>query len=116
MFKNTGEVYDAGKHFDLIKSIAKDLPKGKCVNTIDNADLSGMKENDILLHFVKPNASLSLSYKELAKGRKVRAYQSVTKQFRTVLPTREQFTAELTFKMMMADLEAEDKEGKDDCQ
>ena len=60
MFKNTGEKYDAGKHFDLIKSIAKDLPKGKCANTIDDADLSGMKENDILLHFLKPDALLSL--------------------------------------------------------
>ena len=98
----------------LSRAIAKDLPKKKWANTIDDADLSGMKENDILLHFVKPNASLSLPSKESANGRKVRVYQSVTKQFGTVLPTRERFTAELTFETMIADLEAEDEEGEDD--
>ena len=43
MFKATGEKYDAGQHFALVKKIAKESPQGKGENTIDDIDLGEKK-------------------------------------------------------------------------
>ena len=111
IFNKTGEKFDAGQHFELIKRIAKDLPKGECENTIDDADLSGMKENEIILHFVKPDQSLTLSSKESEKKKLVKSFQGITQLFGTDLPDQKRFTSELTYANMMERLEIEDEEG-----
>ena len=44
---------DLGARLNLIKLIAKDYPKGKSTNTINNVDLTGKNEDAILREFVK---------------------------------------------------------------
>ena len=44
---------DLGARLNLIKIIAKDFPKGKMTNTINEVDLTGKNEDEILREFVK---------------------------------------------------------------
>ena len=81
------------------------MPQGLCENTTDETDLRGMKENDILLHFVRPDKSLSLSSEESEKKKLVKSFQGVAKLFGTDLPARDRFASELTYENMMSRIE-----------
>ena len=101
-----GDICNLGEHLTTIKNISK----GKAPNTLNDVDVSGMSEGEILREFVKLDQCISYANKQTKEDTKAKKLKAVFGIIGTDISSHQRFISAQAYSSDEEDLE----EGEED--